>query len=756
MAKRYSLHPNKESKAAGNFSKEELIKLISSGKVPQAWYVYDSDEKAWGVVADLHNQISGVSKSSTRINAKVPATTKRPQFAATSLQPGDELGQYSIVSELGKGGMAVVYLGIQKSLNRKVAIKVLSAHLCGEEKFRIRFDKEGAALAALQHPNIVGVIDRGVEKGHYYLVMEYIDGVSLRYAMSNGNNLEQLSNGKSALPVKTASDIVAQVLRGLDYAHQTGVIHRDIKPDNILIGTNGVAKIADFGLANLLAEEFDDTPQVTQENSRLGTLNYMSPEQKFDPHNVTAQSDIYSTGIMFYEMLTGTVPMGAFRPPSQINPGVGNELDRILTGMMESDLNHRPRSASEVANSLIASLSVATIEGGGSTSSSTEGGRAKTPVGLRKLQQAESTDRAEKPNLLSGSNILYGLIGVGLLTIIGIAFFVVRTAADTSEVVKKRFGTDIQKITQGSRPVVAQSASDENKRIAQSEDTAGTNVAPLSIPSKAELTVAATAEGKKTEEAEHSKPVQVEFRMGPDVWVKSKDIQTFMNSFMKDTGKIVFEPQAKTAAEPNRMMYPKKENERPDPKKGKSPFREKSTEERNEETDKSQKDDLDQIVECPCCKGAKRLECPCCDGDKKMTCFLCEGDGIIHRRAKTTAVTTVEALCHLCSKSGKLTCRACNGSGKVKCVLCDGKGQCKKSTADNFCHTCHGAGYVKCSEGCRWGHVICTQCDGKGENEAGVRCAVCSGRGVLPCPKCGRNKPGLIECEKCNGTGKKQ
>ena len=200
--------------------------------------------------------------------------------------------RYEIIKSIGEGGMANVYLAKDTILDREVAVKVLRGDLSTDEKFIRRFQREALSVSNLSHPNIVEVYDVGEEDGQYYIVMEYIEGKTLK----------QLLNKRGALTLPEVIDIMTQLTDGLAHAHEAYIIHRDIKPQNIMIEDNGTVKITDFGIAMAV-----NATQFTQTNSVMGTVHYLPPEQA-NGKGATVKSDIYSLGILMYELLTGSVP----------------------------------------------------------------------------------------------------------------------------------------------------------------------------------------------------------------------------------------------------------------------------------------------------------------------------------------------------------------------------------------------------------------------------------------------------------------
>ena len=213
---------------------------------------------------------------------------------------------YRLEKILGKGAMATVYLAVQESLDRRVAIKLLSAHLGNDPIFNKRFVKEGKTVARLAHPHIVTIYDTGSHQQQLYIAMEYLEGDSLKQRI------------KAVLTPEQAANYLCQIAQALGYAHRQHCIHRDIKPANILFRDAEMAVLSDFGIAKNL----EDKTQLTAVGWRIGTPNYMSPEQAM-AKPVDARSDLYSLGILFYEMLTGTRPYqgaDAFETNGMVRP----------------------------------------------------------------------------------------------------------------------------------------------------------------------------------------------------------------------------------------------------------------------------------------------------------------------------------------------------------------------------------------------------------------------------------------------------
>ena len=248
------------------------------------------------------------------------------------LKTGATFGKYEVLGVVGRGGMGTVYRARHAGLDRVVALKILSPRLAADPEFVRRFEREARTLASLEHPNIVAVHDTGVEAGAPYLVMEFVEGVSLRRLLA-----------ERRLPPEEALGIVPQLCDALEYAHGRGVVHRDVKPENILLDTKGRTKIADFGLAFIVGI---DASRITRADVTMGTPHYMAPEQVESSRSVDHRADIYSMGVVLYEMLTGELPLGRFAPPSE-KARTNRRLDEIVLRALEKEPARRYQQVTE-------------------------------------------------------------------------------------------------------------------------------------------------------------------------------------------------------------------------------------------------------------------------------------------------------------------------------------------------------------------------------------------------------------------------
>jgi eukaryotic-like serine/threonine-protein kinase len=258
-------------------------------------------------------------------------------------------GRYRIQRKLGAGGMADVYLAEDQELGRRVAIKILNGRHANDAQFIERFRREAKNAAALNHPNIVSIYDRGEAEDTYYIAMEFLDG----------RTLKELIVGHGAAPVRVAIEYARQILSALRFAHRHGIVHRDIKPHNVLVDAEGRVKVTDFGIARA------GTSQMTETGSIVGTAQYLSPEQARGGE-VDQRSDLYSLGVVLYELLTGKTPFegdtpvevamkhlsNAPKPPSELRKDIPPELDMVVLRALAKDPNDRYQSADEMEGDL--------------------------------------------------------------------------------------------------------------------------------------------------------------------------------------------------------------------------------------------------------------------------------------------------------------------------------------------------------------------------------------------------------------------
>ena len=255
-------------------------------------------------------------------------------------------GRYRIERELGRGGMATVYLARDEELDRAVAVKILHEHLAGDEAFHARFVREARLASRLSHPNVVRVYDAGEAEDRPFIVMEYVHGAPLARS--------------GRLPAGRVVELGVQACTGLQHAHDAGLVHRDIKPANLLVRDDGVLKIADFGIARAA-----ESTRHTQVGTLLGTAAYLAPEQVAGA-DATSASDVYAVGAVFYELLTGRPPYtfdsladlaaqqadGMIIPVRDVEPSVPPELEAAVMHALARDPRFRPASAAELGQEL--------------------------------------------------------------------------------------------------------------------------------------------------------------------------------------------------------------------------------------------------------------------------------------------------------------------------------------------------------------------------------------------------------------------
>ena len=259
-------------------------------------------------------------------------------------------GRYELVDFVGKGGMALVYKALDKRTNHYVAVKILRPEFNDDAEFLSRFEREAIAASKMSHHNIVNLLDVGLDGGCRYLVMEYVEGKTLK----------EIIQEKGALPPNVAAQIGIRILSALQHAHKNGIIHRDIKPQNILVHADGLIKVADFGIARVAGSN-----TISKADSVMGSVHYFSPEQARG-EDVTFASDIYSVGVVMYEMMTGYVPFDGEtpvavalqhisakpRPMSELKEGIPPAMERIVLKALEKQPENRYQSALDMAQDL--------------------------------------------------------------------------------------------------------------------------------------------------------------------------------------------------------------------------------------------------------------------------------------------------------------------------------------------------------------------------------------------------------------------
>ena len=263
--------------------------------------------------------------------------------------------RYKVLNRIGSGGMADVYCAEDLQLGRRVALKLLYRRFAEDEEFVERFRREASSAAGLQHPNVVAVFDRGEFDGTYYIAMEFLEGRSLK----------QVVRQEGALEPDRAIDLVIQILKAARFAHRRGIVHRDIKPHNVIVDDEGRAKVTDFGIARAGASDMTETGSI------MGTAQYLSPEQA-QGHPVDARADLYSIGVVLYELLTGRVPFDAESavtialkqvseepvPPSELNPAVSDQLEDVVMRALQKDPAYRFADAEEFITALEAARGI--------------------------------------------------------------------------------------------------------------------------------------------------------------------------------------------------------------------------------------------------------------------------------------------------------------------------------------------------------------------------------------------------------------
>ncbi len=279
------------------------------------------------------------------LRAAMDSSPRRADGMPSAEELSPSFPDFLILEPIGFGGMGQVYKAVHKKLDRVVALKILPQALAQDPAFEERFHREARALAQLNHPGVLTVHDFGESGGYFYIVAEYVDGMNLRELLHMGR-----------LAPEEAFRYVPQICDALQFAHDHGVVHRDIKPENILIDAFGQVRIADFGLAKLVGVPAS-MPALTETRQVLGTPHYMAPEQIDNPERVDHRADIFSLGVVIYEMLTGQLPLGRFEPPSS-RAKVGHGVDEAVMRSLSREPGQRYSSVDEVKRAVEAKQAV--------------------------------------------------------------------------------------------------------------------------------------------------------------------------------------------------------------------------------------------------------------------------------------------------------------------------------------------------------------------------------------------------------------
>ncbi len=342
--------------------------------------------------------------------------------------------RYKVLNRIGSGGMADVYCAEDLQLGRRVALKLLYRRFAEDEEFVERFRREASSAAGLQHPNVVAVYDRGEFDDTYYIAMEYLEGRSLK----------QVVRQDGALDPDRAIDLVLQILKAARFAHRRGIVHRDIKPHNVIVDGEGRAKVTDFGIARAGASDMTETGSI------MGTAQYLSPEQA-QGHPVDARSDLYSIGVVLYELLTGRVPFDAESavtialkqvseepvPPSRLNPAISAQLEDVVTKALQKDPAHRFADADEFIRALEAVRGVPVGTGEYTRIAPHTGTYPGLPAPLEELERA---DRRNLRRLLWLFLLLLALAAIG----VGAYLLLVPKKVSVPDVVGRRSATAVQ------------------------------------------------------------------------------------------------------------------------------------------------------------------------------------------------------------------------------------------------------------------------------------------------------------------------
>jgi hypothetical protein len=275
------------------------------------------------------------------------AAARRPEPAdASDSLVGTSLGRWRLERIIGRGGMGRVYEAVEDGGERRVALKVLPDDLAADPAFVRRFHREAKLLSSLSHPHVVEVLDQGGEGGRLWFAMEYVRGENLRRRIERG-----------PLPAAEAGRIALEIASALSYAHERDVIHRDLKPENVLLDEEGRVHLADFGLSRLVRPSAPEaTTRLTRTDVILGTYEYMAPEQRRGAAEADGRADVFALGVILYEMLVGTLPVGRFAPPSHVARGVSPAVDAVVNRALATDPKDRYANARDLQDALRAAL----------------------------------------------------------------------------------------------------------------------------------------------------------------------------------------------------------------------------------------------------------------------------------------------------------------------------------------------------------------------------------------------------------------
>jgi predicted Zn finger-like uncharacterized protein len=306
--------------------------------VPAAMQAMPSDATAASAGTEPGRPSAHRRSMEGRVATPSPPTPPMAQPLPPKEDQAPTIAGYRVLEMIGKGAMGRVYRAEHLATGRMAAIKTLAPELATRPDFVARFEREGAAMRAIKHPGVVTVWDQGAA-GHdvYYIAMEFIDGHVMRQSLERG-----------PLPLAHALRFARLILQALAAAHGPGVVHRDLKPENILVtGTPGIERLVlvDFGLAGMTEEDLDPHPNLTKSRMTMGTVNYMAPEQRTDAKRVDHRADIYSAGVMLYEMLTGDLPLGRFALPTERGLAVPASIDRIIVKALARTADERYQQA---------------------------------------------------------------------------------------------------------------------------------------------------------------------------------------------------------------------------------------------------------------------------------------------------------------------------------------------------------------------------------------------------------------------------